>query len=72
MIVIDSCVWIHAFLRTDKKCIYILEKIFDGDIKPIISAYLAKEICDNLPLTKENKVSYKIKHVGDFWLGENK
>jgi predicted nucleic acid-binding protein len=42
MIVIDSCVWIHAFLRTDTKCTYILETIFNGDVKPIISAYLAK------------------------------
>jgi len=48
MIVIDSCVWIHAFLRTDRKCIDILEKIFHGDITPIISAYLAKEISDNV------------------------
>ena len=48
MIVIDSCVWIHAFLRTDAKCTYILEKIFNGNVKPIISAYLAKEISDNV------------------------
>jgi len=44
MIVIDSCVWIHAFLQTDGKCVYILKKILDGEIKPVVSAYIAKEI----------------------------
>ena len=48
MIVIDSCVWIHAFLQTDGKCVYILKKILDGEIKPVVSAYIAKEIVDNV------------------------
>lgn len=48
MIVIDSCVWIHAFLKTDDNCISVLKKVLDGDIKPIVSAYIAKEISDNI------------------------
>ncbi|HJH28108.1 MAG TPA: PIN domain-containing protein [Methanosarcinaceae archaeon] len=48
MIVIDSCVWIHAFLKTDDNCISLLKKVLDGDIKPIVSAYIAKEISDNI------------------------
>ena len=48
MIVIDSCIWIHAFLQTDGKCVYILNKILDGEIKPVVSAYIAKEIVDNV------------------------
>ena len=48
MIVIDSCVWIHAFLKTDDNCISVLNKVLAGDIKPIVSAYIAKEISDNI------------------------
>jgi len=48
MIILDSCVWIHAFLQTDEKCVYILKKILGGKIKPVVSAYIAKEIVDNV------------------------
>ncbi len=48
MIVLDSCVWIHAFLKTDDNCTSVLKKVLDGDIKPIVSAYIAKEISDNI------------------------
>ena len=48
MIVIDSCVWIHAFLQTDEKCVHILKRILGGEIKPVVSAYIAKEIVDNV------------------------
>ena len=35
MIVIDSCAWIHAFLKTDKKCIFIVDEVLSGDIKKV-------------------------------------
>ena len=32
----------------------------------------AKEICNNLPFSREKKATYKLLHVGIFWLGEYK
>ncbi|MFQ6121243.1 MAG: hypothetical protein ACE5KE_15310 [Methanosarcinales archaeon] len=46
--ILDSCVWIHAFLDTDEKCVSVLKKVLKGELKPIVSAYIAKEVLDNV------------------------
>lgn len=48
MIVLDSCVWIHAFLGTDNKCVSIVKNVLSGNLKPVVSPYIAKEVLDNI------------------------
>lgn len=48
MIVLDSCVWIHAFLATDERCISIVKNVLAGKLKPFVSSYIAKEVVDNV------------------------
>ncbi|QLC49693.1 hypothetical protein HWN40_05220 [Methanolobus zinderi] len=48
MIVLDSCVWIHAFLGTDEKCILLINKVLSGDLKPVVSPYIAIEVVNNV------------------------
>ncbi len=31
MIVLDSCIWIHAFLKTDEKCVSVLKKVINEE-----------------------------------------
>lgn len=48
MIVLDSCIWIHAFLNTDEKCNSISKSVLAGKLKPVVSSYIAKEVVDNI------------------------
>lgn len=48
MIVLDSCIWIHAFLRTDEKCVTLIDKVLSGDLKPVVSPYIAIEVIENV------------------------
>jgi predicted nucleic acid-binding protein len=48
MIVLDSCVWIHAFLETDEQCVSLIKKVLSGDLKPVVSPYIAVEVTNNL------------------------
>lgn len=48
MIVLDSCIWIHAFLNTDEKCNSIAKSVLAGKLKPVVSSYIAKEVVDNI------------------------
>jgi predicted nucleic acid-binding protein len=48
MIVLDSCIWIHAFLKTDDKCVTVLKKVIKGDLKPVVSPYIAREVINNI------------------------
>jgi predicted nucleic acid-binding protein len=57
MIVLDSCIWIHAFLGTDEKCVSLIEKVLSGDLKPVVSPYIAIEVTDNV-LREGNRKKY--------------
>ena len=59
MIVLDSCIWIHAFLKTDDKCVSVLKKVIKGDLKPVVSPYIAREVINNI-LSEGKRNGYDI------------
>lgn len=48
MIVLDSCIWIHAFLGTDERCTSIVKNVLAGKLRPVLSSYIAKEVVDDV------------------------
>ncbi|MDK2825468.1 MAG: hypothetical protein PWQ63_1567 [Methanolobus sp.] len=59
MIVLDSCVWIHAFLGTDERCVSLIKKVLSGDVKPVVSPYIAMEVVNNV-LKEGNRKKYDL------------